>query len=60
MTDDTQQAQHALIEQALTDPRVAAAVEAYEAVRPFVPEQGTVHLAASYAVSTTLTQLPRA
>lgn len=55
MTNDAQQAQQDLIEQALGDPRVADAVRAYEAVRPYVPEQTWVPVATTYTASTSLT-----
>jgi hypothetical protein len=55
MANDAQKAQHELIEQALADPRVADAVRAYEAVRPFVPEQSWVPVATSYTASSRLT-----
>jgi len=61
MDQAPQQAQHELVEQALADPRIAAAVQAYDAVRPYVPLATVVHVEASYAPSTTLTSaLPRA
>jgi hypothetical protein len=61
MTNDAQQAQQDLIEQALGDPRVADAVRAYDAVRPYVPEQTWVPVATTYTASTNLTlSLPHA
>ena len=60
MTQEPQQAQHDLIERALSDPRIAAAVQAYDAVRPFVPENNAAPAVASYAAHTTVTSLPRA
>jgi hypothetical protein len=55
MAQDPQQVQQRLVEQALTDPRVAEAVEAYDAVRPFVPEQSFAAIVTSYSTSTSVT-----
>jgi len=55
MTQDAQRAQQELIEQALADPRIADAVRAYDAVRPFVPEPEVVPVATTYTASTRLT-----
>jgi hypothetical protein len=56
MSHDLQQAQQDLVQQALDDPRVAAAIRAYDAVRPFVPEQTLATVATTtYCVSTHVT-----
>lgn len=55
MADNAQEAQRELIEQALGDPRIARAVEAYDAVRPFVPLQSFVSVATTYSTSTDVT-----
>lgn len=55
MTHSAQQEQHDLVEQGLADPRVAAAVQAYEAVRTFVPEQTYALSSAINSTSTTIT-----
>jgi hypothetical protein len=52
MSPDPQRTQEQLVEQALADPRVAEAVRAYDAVRPFVPEQHVVTVATTYSTST--------
>lgn len=55
MASDLQQVQEKLVEQALADPRIADALRAYEAVRPFVPEHLVLPLATTYSTSTIVT-----
>jgi 2-C-methyl-D-erythritol 4-phosphate cytidylyltransferase len=55
MADDPQQVQQKLVEQALADPQVAEAVRAYDAVRPFVPQQTFAAVVTSYSSSTSIT-----
>lgn len=52
---EPQAQQHALVEYALADPRVAAAIRAYDAVRPYVPEPSVAALVTTYTTSSALT-----
>lgn len=54
-THTRQEIQAELLKQALADPRIADAVRAYEAVRPFVPHYPLGTVATTYSTSTSLT-----
>ena len=55
MATEPQNEQRQLVEQALADPRVDAAVRAYDAVRPFVPEPTVTAVSATYSTTSTVT-----
>jgi hypothetical protein len=54
-TQNRQEAQAELVEQALADSRIADAIRAWEAVRPFVPQQTFAAVTTTYSTSTSLT-----
>ena len=55
MALDPQHEQEKLVAEALSDPRIAEAVRAYDAVRPFVPVQTLATVVTTYSTSTIVT-----